>query len=562
MKNVLKNKLSLLVLSLIIAIPSIWAIIQPGFFTFNDETQVANLFEINKTINLGQFPPRWAPDFHFTYGSPYPGFNYQLPYYFGYIFHQLGFNLVSTYQLLLAVSLILGAIGMYVLSSSITTPLYALAAATLYTYTPYRAVDVYVRGTIGESFAFALFPWIFWALYRLYQKPNLFNSVVSSLFISALVLSHQPSTVLVLPFIFLVFGLLPLITRNFRSLPFLILSGVTSLFLTAYYLFPVLFESKLITPVSQFNFSDHFPFIKQLIYSPWGYGSSVWGPEDMISFQVGLLNWAIISIGFFALILWGNRKDHSRYFLLSSLILFAVGVFLMNIRSSFFWSRFPFTNSIQFPWRLLTLTTLSSSIAFIFLSRHRLFSNRNWIAIIVTLLALALNISYFRVGDKVDYTDDYYLRRYLPQQVLLPGETVSTPYLDYTEVYYPLPLGATRPSVVPQAKLTANLTDTKISVAQDNPFNFQADIESAKDDTLTYHVFYYPGWSVTIDGRPVNVASTDIGAVSFPIQYGKHQVKIVYEDTPIRKFSNYLSVLALVIIGAYLTRELVTKKHA
>jgi len=40
-----------------------------------------------------------------------------------------------------------------------------------------------------------------------------------------------------------------------------------------------------------FNFKDHFPFIKQLIFSPWGHGASLWGPGDGMSFQVGIINW-------------------------------------------------------------------------------------------------------------------------------------------------------------------------------------------------------------------------------------------------------------------------------
>src|SRR5687767_13269114 len=95
-RTIMKNKTVLLYLffTVLFTIPAVFSIFYHSFFTFHDETQIVNLYEFFKTIDLGQFPPRWGLDFHFNYGSPFLQFYYQTPYYIGYLFHKLGFSVV------------------------------------------------------------------------------------------------------------------------------------------------------------------------------------------------------------------------------------------------------------------------------------------------------------------------------------------------------------------------------------------------------------------------------------------------------------------------------------
>ncbi|EKD79716.1 MAG: hypothetical protein ACD_40C00332G0004 [uncultured bacterium] len=522
----LKKQLKYFVLVLLFTIPAFLSLTLLPFFTFHDEVQIVNLHQYNQAINLAGFPPRWAPDMHFNYGSPFPEFNYQLPYYLGYLFHQAGLTFTVTFKALLITSLIAGAIGMYLLALQFTSPLWAFVASVLYTFTPYHAVAVYVRGTLGESFALGLFPWVFWSLYRLKSKKSTIDLILAGLMVAALILTHQLATILMLPFIIL-----------FTLRPRQLAATTLGLLISAYYWLPVAIEQKLIQPSSPFNFYDHFPFIKQLISSPWAYGASVTGPGDYVSFQIGHLNLILIPVSLFILLFLRRHIAHRRLFLLTLLSTLLV-IVLMNIRTSFFWQVFPFTQLVQFPWRLLMLTTFFTSLLFVFLSSLIPAKLTLPILVISLLLSLWPNVSYFQPGEVFDRNDSYFFNRFLPG---------SAEYLKHTEDYVPLPITAIRPKQLPPTKLTA-IRQFVPTITDDNPLNYQVTIDQPQDQNFTYHAFYFPGWQAMVDGSAVSTSAEEHGYISFFVPQGTHQLRIAYTNTPIRQLSNYISLITLILL--------------
>ncbi len=550
-----KNKTSPIYLLAIFAVCffAIFSLFNNRGFSFHDETQIANLFEYNKVIDLGHFPPRWSPDTHFTYGSPYLEFNYQIPYYLGVFFHKIGFSFLDSYKLVLASSIVVGALGMYLLGVTISSPLIGLVTATLFTLTPYRAVDVYVRGTIGESLAIGLFPWIVLAFYRLRKNQSYLNIFLAALSVSALILTHQPSTAFGLPIILGIFLLSELINKNYKFILSLFVSLVLSLCLSAFYLIPVILEQKYIQPVLPFNFYDHFPFIKQLLFSKWDYGVSIEGIYDGMSFQMGIANILVVFIGailMFALII--KKKLIKNIYLFSTLIGIAIILFLMNIRSSFLWNIFPYTNSIQFPWRLLAIMSLLTSLAYLFVLGAVKGKMKTLLLVLIPLIALINNFTYFKPGTIVDHEDNYYFRRYLPQQSLLPGERVSKDYLDYTENYFPLPINATRPADVPSNVITSSQPETRIKIVQSNPFSTKAKITNLTGDFITVNRFFYPGWMIYVNGKEQGFALNQYGAMTLFLEKGTYDLEVYFEDTFIRRFANIVSAMTVIVAGIFL----------
>lgn len=543
----MKIKLLALIIALLLILPTFSFFLGNQMFTFHDETQIANLHQYFKALDFGQFPPRWAPDMHFEYGSPLLSFNYQLPYYVGYLGHLAGLPLTVIFKLLLVLSVVIGAVGMFSLGLSLSgSALFALTAVVLYAYTPYQALDHFVRGTLGEVFALALFPWIFLSARRV---------VVLGFLFALLIISHQPAALLALPLF--AFLSLPKITSLIKSL-------ALGLMISAYYWIPVIFERSLIKDTAPWNYASQFPFIKQLVYSAWFYGGANPFSSETISFQIGLVNLLVLflaSIIFPLLLLRRQKKGRDPLPYLLLLATYGV-IFLMNIRSSFIWERLTLLQSIQFPWRLLMFTTFFTSVLFLYLIK---IIKKPWaklLALAVIIATIALNFSYFRPGLIVNYQDDYYLRRFLPQEVLLPGETVSATYLNHAEDYVPLPKDATRPISLPEAKLTVDKGIAKITVIDKNPFRYHAEVEGSKDSQLTFHTFVYPGWTVTVDGFSTKQTVDKIGAITFDVSSGKHQVVIAYEDTPLRFFSNIISLGSFVFVASYLIYQLVSRHAA
>ena len=172
-----------------------------------------------------------------------------------------------------------------------TTDRHPMLDKIIYLFTPYRAVDLYVRGAIGELLSFVFMPLVLGTLVDVIREKKIKNSIFFGLSLALLVLSHNITAIVFLPFV-LIFALILIVNQKEKLLSLISLGKglVLGLGLSSYYWLPVLLEKKFLQTGTPFNPIDHFPFIKQLIIPFWGYGASVWGPYDGFSFQIGLVN--------------------------------------------------------------------------------------------------------------------------------------------------------------------------------------------------------------------------------------------------------------------------------
>src|SRR3989344_5228562 len=160
------RKKALFVLLLILTIPAISSLLRPGYFPMHDDMQAMRLLQMDKCIKDGQIPCRWVPDMGYGYG--YPQFNYYapLPYYAMEGFHLLGFSFLDSVKVFFVLTVIISAWGMYLLGSTLWGRGGGFLSALFYVYLPFRAVDMYARGAVGELAAFSILPFIFLYSYR------------------------------------------------------------------------------------------------------------------------------------------------------------------------------------------------------------------------------------------------------------------------------------------------------------------------------------------------------------------------------------------------------------
>src|SRR3989344_4541003 len=561
----MKTKLIFLGILIALIFPTYSFFLSDKMFTFNDETQIANLYHYFKTIDLGQFPPRWAAGMHFEYGSPFPGFNYQLPYYLGYLGHLADLPLTVIFKLLLVLSVVAGAAGMFFAGIAITgSNFFAFFAAVLYTYTPYQSIDHFVRGSLGEVFALALFPWIFLAGYSILKKDHPVKVATLGILLAALILSHQPAALVTLPFFALIFITPVVVQKKYTVAISYLKSVVLAFLLSAYYWIPVIFEKQFIKTGGPFNYLDQFPFIKQLIYSAWSYQGANPFSSDTFSFQIGLVNLLILALATIYFVygfIKKQKKSSSDIWLFrTTLVMTLVAIFLMNIRSDFVWRSFSLLQQIQFPWRLLMFTTWFTPLLFLLMVTK--FPDRftKPVTFVLLVSVIAINVGYFRPGLIVDRKDQYYQRIFLVRSVLSPGETVSADYLNFAEDYAPLPVKAVRPKALPAAKLTPMYKSTKIEVFDGNPLSYVVKVDNKTSETLTFHTFNYPGWEVSYDDVTAIIKPDEIGAITFALPPGSRQVKITFGETPLRTASNIISTGAIVFTLLGLNYYLMQKR--
>ncbi len=425
--NTLKKFLPLIFVILL----SFWAVkplFSPGFFPMHDDTQVARVFEMTKSLKLGMFPVRWVPDL--GYGLGYPIFNFYAPlaYYIGSIFSLIGFDALASTKIMIGLGIILSGIFMYFFAKDFFGKAGGVVSAIFYVYAPYHALDTYVRGDVAELWAYAFIPLAFFGFWKAYKEEKWIFLCLGSLGYAGIILSHNLTGMMISPFL-LLFALI-LIILSYRekhikkSFYFLgiILFGIL---ISAFYWLPALTEMKN-TNVSSIlgNIKDNYVCINQLWTSPWGYGGSIPGCVDGLSFMAGKFHILVSFFSFvFLIILFVSRKkmDTSKIILIVfSFLAFIFSLFLTLALSGFLWDRISLMQFFQFPWRfLLTASFFSSILAgsavwlITFIPAKKFFPHFALeVSGVLIFILLLLNVKFFVPQRILNVSSAYYTSEY------------------------------------------------------------------------------------------------------------------------------------------------------
>lgn len=525
---------------LILSIPAIRYLFAYGFFGVSDDLHIAWLYEMDRVVKMFQFPPRFVPDLSYGFGYPLFNFVYPLPFYIGELIHILGFSLVDSVKMVFGLSIPLSMYFMYKFLKEFLPKELSLAGSVLYVYAPYRATEIFVRGTMGEIVAFAIIPVVALSFIKLTKENQSLKWVgIAGISIAALVLTHNIMAYMFIPFALLLLVLRIIFITNdkraaiIRSLCGIVLGLVTSI----YFWFPAIYESRLMHYDTVFNFYDHFPTLKQFITPYFGYGASVPGPYDTMSFYFGLVGIAVVVLGFMLFLLKLKKfSTEEKVFIAWGWIILFVSIFMMNFRSAFLWKSLPLLPYFQFPWRFLAMVVFSFPIFLLGFSKIKFTKISSFVIIIA---AIALNFGYFKTSEYLGRSDQYYLNRYIPVPV------ASDEYKKTSEEYLRLPAGTEeRPSSnFPRAY--ANVS----AISEITEINaLDATVRTNYDEgfILNYSKYYFPGWFAKIDGRSVDIVpGTPYEQISLEVPEGVHTVEISYKESPMRLVFDLLSIVGL-----------------
>lgn len=525
-----------LLIVLILAIPTIWALTVPGFYGASDDMHVAWLQQMDKAIKMAQFPPRYVPDLSFGFGYPLFNFIFPLPYYLGEVFHLLGWSLVDSIKLVFGFSLMGGALTMYWLARKLSGNFWiALAASVIYTYAPYRATDVYDRGAIGESLAFVFMPLVVLSIMAIdKQKHKLDRAWVGlgGLSLTALILTHNIVAYMFTPLV-VVLGLVHLRKRLGAWLSIFGLGLLGSI----YFWWPAVKESGLMKYDTVFNFIDHFPTLRQLFLPFWGYGASVPGPYDGMSFYIGWVNILLLLFLIIFLLINGLKDLKKISFFWWWLVgLIVISLFLMNFRSTWWWKNIPLLAYFQFPWRFLTLVIFGTSISVVLAVKWKFYK---LLAIGLIVISMGLNYYKFRPHDFLGRMDNYYINRYIP--VPVPSEEYKT----LAEEYLRLPkVTKTRPTnLYPRISGSGGKIEI-IKLGNDLETVFR--LVSDTSVVIDYNKYFFPGWRVSVDGKSIKIgAGQPYGQINFAVPAGSHLVSVNFGEPGYKIILDILSLISL-----------------
>lgn len=89
---------------------------------------------------------------------------------------------------------------------------------------------------------------------------------------------------------------------------------------------------------------------------------------------------------------------------------------------------------------------------------------------------------------------------------------------------------------------------------------FQVDVLSTVKFRL--NTYNFPGWTVYLDNKKLKIDdNNDYKLITVFIPKGHHQLKFIFQNTPIRQVANYLSLISSIIVLIYVFKAIVLAKY-
>jgi hypothetical protein len=502
--------------------------------------------EFYRGLGAGQLFPRWAPDLSAGYGQPFFNFNPPLFYYLSAFFHVIGFSFVGAQNLAIFILLLVAGLGMYLLAGEVFGRRGGLVSAVAYLFAPYLLVTLYVRHALADFAAFAFIPLVFWGLYRFAREGGFLFLLIGALSLALLLLSSNPVALITFPVFLLFLGWLAYGERSWRTL----LRGLwclgLGLGLSAFFWLPALVERDLVQTSrlleGYLSYRHHFVYLYQFFYSPWGYGLSLPGPVDEMSFAVGPVH--LLLAGAALLLIWRIRAAAGRADLLVSffLIVFLLAAFFASNVSLFLWERAPLLQFLEFPWRFLSLVVVSTAFVcgfpFLLLGPEDRWLANSLMGVLIAVLLL-VGFSHARPETFLEVSDVDYSPRAIAAQ-----DIAVTTAREFEPIWV-----RERPGRLAEEHLTLLEGEGRVSVAWLSPVYYEFHTEITEAARLRVNTFYFPGWTLSVDGveRSIEVNNPQ-GVMEFSLEDGEHLIQLRFANTPMRSWSTGLSLLALFLL--------------
>jgi len=539
----------LLFLGFLLILPSLTPLFKKNFFKMHDYTHVARLAELDIALKEGHLPPRLSKNLGWGYGMPLFQFYAPLPYYLSELFHLLGASFSNSIKICFGLTFFISFLGMFFLAKKFWGKWGAFLASLAFVYSPYRAVDFYVRGALGELFAISLIPWVLWALTEVVDKKGKKKTVSASLLLGFFLLSHTVLNLICFPLFLLFSGFYMIVTERFKkSFTRVISSFALGVGLASFFLLPAFFEKKfsqvdkLIGGYS--HYSHHFLYFRQFIWGNWGYGGSVDGIEDGLSFHLGKihLGLAASAVIFSLLTIFWTRKIRKKNLLVAFFAtLLAVLAFLSTYRAKPVWDALPLMVFIQFPWRLnsfiIVLVAFLAGASIYYLAK--LFPKLAFFVFsAAAILLLQTNIKYFKPQEYITPSDYYYTNQELVKKAM------SDIIPDFIPIWV-----EKKPEQIALADYEIISGEPEIEVVESKTHKLVLKVKKQKPADLQINKFYFPGWKVFIDDKEALFKyKENNGIITVSLPEGKYTLKLIFTKTPIRKLAEMVSLTSLFLV--------------
>ncbi|HBD1305355.1 TPA: hypothetical protein KHT46_002764 [Enterococcus faecium] len=487
-------------------------------------------FHLSRIIGLDNV---WSSPVNFNnfdhHGTMMNIFYPWLTLYPAFLFYKMMGNLVLSYNIYYFFITFLTMVVSYFSMKQIKNNRYiSLLFSIIYTFSVYRAIDIFHRASLGEAVALTFLPLILMGCYEIYIRDYQ-KWYWLSIGMTLVVYTHLLSVAMVSVFIggtlFLSFYFWD---QKIARLLSLLKATVLTFFLSAGFLIPFIQQSRA-----------------QELKVPLGKELSGMAPSDMLTHILNN-NYNNYTIGLFLFLGLIGAFIFIKKLTADDLFIFFLGVFVLFCSTNLFpWQLFNHTpvKSLQFVWRLNGFSslfiayTMSIVIYYIFSTK-----NNSWKIMVFTFLALILHLS--GVSNSIHANKDS-LTLIAPEDAVAIAENYNhTDYANKESIYHPDMINNDQYLLGNQEiNPTTHFMSNKLTIELDNSNN--------KNTVLTTPIYRYKGQVASINGKLVQTKLSKFGTTELTIPPGINKVVITYQYTKLAIASRYLSIVTLILFLLY-----------
>jgi hypothetical protein len=516
-------------------------LLHQGFLAGHDSSShIPYMYLFDRALQQGQVPVRWVESVRNGYSQPL--FNFYQPgfYYLVDLIHGTVPSLALSFKLTVLLLWWLGGIFAFLLFRRLGV-LPAALAAVLFALSPYVILDVFVRAAYPEFAAIMFLPGILWSLEQLATTGRPRFAVLFAFFTGIMLVSHLPASLVFAPVLLGYIFTLPRETR-WGHITACAGAAILGVALAAFYVLPALVEKQFVRMKSltsqYYDYHIHFVYPSQWIKYSWGYGFSVAGPNDGMSFQIGVLQWVVIGCSCVVVLfgLSGNRFRNVRRHLLFWLLMVGYAMFMTIGRSHRLWEMVAPLQYLQFPWRFLMLVSLGCAA----LGAHLLSLVGSRTQGVLVLVAVGFQVAFYHAALRP-------ARYLLTSEIGIDGGQWSNhpidSYAEFREEPGYFPVGAVHLPAEGVGRWLVTSGNGQVFPIIIKDDRFIADVTTSLGCRLTITSHFFPGWTLIRDGQEVPlILEPDTGYMSIDIPSGRHRIEARFADTRVRELANWLSL--------------------
>lgn len=523
-----KQKKTLIIILMIILMSLIYSI--PIFndnavFQFHDQDTLFHLSRILGLSNVWSSPVNFN-NFHHN-GTMMNIFYPWLTLYPAYLLFKLTDNLVFAYQAYyFIVTMATMGIAYFSVFQIKKNQLTSLIFSLVYTFSAYRATDIFQRGSLGEAVALTFLPLIFAGCYHLFIG-NYKKWYYVTIGMTLLLYTHLLSVAMVAAFISIIIILTIFFWDKRNKRIFLLLFATMS---------TVLLSLSFLLPFYQQSNAQEVkvPSSKGLVVPKISDTFTGILTNDLQKYTVGLLIFICLIFTLF------NLKKLNK----SDRFIFFFGVFILLISTSAFpWAilnNCPIVK-LQFVWRLNAFSSLFIAYGFSQVFNEEInVSSSHWIRTsIMCLLILApllhiTSTNQLLKREKLLLTSDSIESR--------TGEYYHTDYANKKSLNF---LSVTRDYLFylnnEPTELEYSFTDSTYSIIVNN---------TNRESKLITPLYRYLGQKITVNNHTINSTLSKYGTTEITVPPGQSNIEISYYYTPLAKVSRIVSSFFFIIFVA------------